>query len=50
MPQLRLARAAHAFERPPVVVANTVAAWAATKIRRRARLVCWVHSSTASPA
>ena len=41
---LRLARAAHAFERPPVVVANTVAAWAAAaQIRRRARLVCWVH-------
>ena len=40
----RLAPATHPFGRSPVVVANTVAAWArAAATRDRSRLVVWVH-------
>ncbi|WP_426574257.1 glycosyltransferase family 4 protein [Aquihabitans sp. McL0605] len=46
-----LARAGESFTRPrhqlaghPIVVANTVAAWtAAASVRRRSRLVVWIH-------
>ncbi|MEZ5138945.1 MAG: glycosyltransferase family 4 protein [Acidimicrobiales bacterium] len=41
---LRLRREAASFDEAPVVVANTVAAWAAAAtVRRRRALVCWVH-------
>jgi len=40
----RLRRAARSFDRPPIVVANTLAAWpAAATVERRDALVCWVH-------
>lgn len=40
----RVGRPRSGFEAPPIVVANTVAAWrTAASVRQRTRLVAWIH-------